>query len=206
MHYVNLVFGWLLHVWNDVFAEHPTEWLLAVFTGLLVLYTRRLYVATKALASADRPHLVPTTFEVANLDAAPNAQGEVTATLHFRFSNYGKSPAFVTRFSTILLWTDSLEADLPANPPYEPPRSTRHIIAPQGWYGSGAPGNITVQQATAASVMGGARQLTIAGYIEYHSFGGEQYKIRFAFSFDFAGGPKSTRYFPVGPDSYWEYV
>lgn len=37
------------HQWYDTFFEHPTEWLLALFNGLLVFYTARLWFSTKDL-------------------------------------------------------------------------------------------------------------------------------------------------------------
>jgi len=38
--------------WYSQLFEKPTDWLLAIFTGLLVVYTRRLYVATRGMREA----------------------------------------------------------------------------------------------------------------------------------------------------------
>jgi hypothetical protein len=35
--------------WYSVFIDHPTDWFLVLFNGLLVLFTYRLYVATSGL-------------------------------------------------------------------------------------------------------------------------------------------------------------
>ena len=40
--------------WYSTFSEHPTEWLLAAFTGILALYTARLFHATAGLVEAAR--------------------------------------------------------------------------------------------------------------------------------------------------------
>ena len=35
--------------WYNIFINHPTDWLLVLFNGMLALYTRRLYRATRGL-------------------------------------------------------------------------------------------------------------------------------------------------------------
>ncbi|MDD5319688.1 MAG: hypothetical protein PHD43_03555 [Methylococcales bacterium] len=41
--------GYEKHNWYDTFLDNPTEWLLSIFNGLLVLFTYRLWTATTGL-------------------------------------------------------------------------------------------------------------------------------------------------------------
>jgi hypothetical protein len=40
--------------WYNIFLDHPTEWPLTLFTGILALYTARLFIATSGLVEAAR--------------------------------------------------------------------------------------------------------------------------------------------------------
>jgi hypothetical protein len=193
------------HYWYDTFSQHPTEWLLVLFTLILAAYTARLYYATAALVRTERPHLIPTNLVLDHLRHAADTSGNIEVLFTWRFENHGRSPAFVRRYffghATVDEWNE-----LPPRPPYGATSSTRFIIAPNGWYGSVKPNPISIPQQAIAAVLDGSKHSVIFGFIEYDSILGEHHKIRFAFSFEIGPGEKSERYFPVGPDSYWEYA
>ncbi len=93
------------HKWYDTFLNHPTEWLLALFNGLLVLYTYRLWIATRDLVEGAentakrqlRAYVwIDKTQPSPNIDAVPF----IVAT---EIRNTGSTPAHDVRCFTELL-------------------------------------------------------------------------------------------------------
>jgi hypothetical protein len=84
---------------------------------LLAVYTARLWAATRALAEADRPHLVPAVFNISNIRSFPDGTGRIKLLFTYRMESHGKSPAFVKK-SCLMSWEGDLIDELPETPPY----------------------------------------------------------------------------------------
>jgi len=197
--------------------EKPRKWVAVVcevkaadvalvfFTYCLVLVTGWLVRATAALAAADRPHLLPTEFTISGL-CGDAVDGQIHCPFHYRFTNSGKSPAFVKRYSLNIWVADTLEDQLPKRAKYRDVVETNYIISPiAGWYGSLQPSMLHIPPEAAAVIVGGKGRIVVFGFVEYADAGESPFKIRFAFGFDFGPDGKSTRYFPAGSKRYWEY-
>lgn len=179
--------------------------LLAAFTGLLALYTRRLYVATHALAQADRPRMLVSELKVSGIRNAPDAKtGEVKVLLGYRLKNFGKSAASLTRFSMKI----RLDTNVEPNPDYSDAveaREIRHILPPNGWFGnSPKPYESSATPAEVADVLAKRKWIFFFGIIEYSGLGGTEHKLRFCYRVHFGNGNDSEVFEPTGPDSYWE--
>jgi len=193
--------------WYQTFVDHPTEWLLVLFNLILATYTARLYYATAALAGADRPNLLPIDFRITGLKNTPDGAGLIKCDFRFKFQNFGRSPAFVKKYSVDVWVCDSPEDELPTSPHYKTPIKTRHIIAPiTGWYGTTNPSHVFMESGKAEALLKGIGKCVAYGFIEYGNVGRESYEIKFAFQFDFDEAGNSLRYYPAGSDKYWRYT
>jgi hypothetical protein len=149
--------------WVAIVSEvKATDVALVFFTYCLVLVTGWLVKATAALAAADRPHLLPGEFKISGL-SGDVIDGKIRCPLHYRFTNSGKSPAFVKR------WSLGVSADdLPARPSYPKATESNFIISPiNGWYGSVGSSSVDLAQTEAARILQGEGRLIVYGYIEY---------------------------------------
>jgi len=124
--------------WYDTFLVHPTEWLLSLFNGLLVLYTARLWTATNGLReSAEktakqqlRAYVVIDKSEIARLVEPPN-----TLLVHIIMKNCGQTPASDASCNIDILMNekDKIIYDPSKVVPKEQ-RESVAIIGPQGTY------------------------------------------------------------------------
>jgi hypothetical protein len=181
-----------------------TDVLLAFFTFLLAIYTGRLWVATRALADSDRPHMLVDTFKLSGIQMPPVDDGRVQTRFEYKFINYGRSPAFMQRY--IFAFTIIPEQDLPSSPEYGTMEPTNFIIGVNGWYGSVEPSMLLITQEDVAAVLNGTKSFIIYGAIEYSDVAGILHKHRFSYKFEWDGENVSKRFRPVGPDSYREYT
>jgi hypothetical protein len=175
------------------------EALLSVFTFFLVLYTARLYVATARLAEADRPHMLISEMTARGITSPPAEDGKVTILLEHKFINYGRSPAFLRNFCLQYTTNELVNA-----PTYQTRTPTRFIIAVSSWYGSIKPSELTIDAAEIREVLLGNKTIQIYGRIEYSGLGESPHVHRFAYALLFESGDASVRFYPTGPDSYWE--
>jgi hypothetical protein len=175
------------------------EVLLAIFTFFLVLYTARLYVATVRLADADRPHMLISEMSASGITSPPGPDGNVTILFKHKFINYGRSPAFLQN-----LCIQYTAKELKGPPTYEKQTPTRFIIAVNSWYGSIKPSELKIDGADIREILAGNTELYIYGRIEYTGLGKPPHVHRFAYYLVFEGGDASDRFYPAGPDSYWE--
>jgi hypothetical protein len=180
-----------------------TDVLVAGFTGLLAVYTARLWTATRILADADRPHMLMESLKISGIRQAPGQDGNVRTLLDYRFVNYGRSPAFMRKS---LFSVRIGPSDLPTLPEYGEPTSTSFIIGINGWYGSAEPSSILVPLADAAAIVDQTSNYFIYGYIEYSDVAGILHKHRFAYKLEWGAGDVSERFRPAGPDTYREYT
>jgi hypothetical protein len=184
----------------------PSDWLLVLFTGVLAIYTRRLYVATAAIVESDRPHMLPETMKAWGVTSPPDQNGMVKMFLEYRSSNYGRSPAFLRSTSVMM----NIVTVLPNTPDYGAIEPIRFIVAVNGGYGSLKPGEALADATLVKQLLMGEKELFVWTFLEYT--GAERstmnrastYKTRAAFQMIFEGGDASARAHPAGPDSYWE--
>jgi hypothetical protein len=123
--------------WYDTFREHPTDWLLVLFNGLLVCATIALFISGEKVAESAK-----TSAEAANKSAKVSedgllklqrsfvtfqgmrhlshidSDGKVWWSLHFNWFNSGASPARRVRFFVSRYFEDS---DLPDDFKFEAP-------------------------------------------------------------------------------------
>jgi hypothetical protein len=178
----------------------PTDWLLVVFTGLLAIYTRRLYVATGALVENDRPHLLINELSITGIQGTPDPDGNVEVLATWKFMNIGRSAAHVREVVMMLHWGDEYSDPIPN---YQGEIRHRYIVAANGWYGTARPLRYTVNADNIVKLLTGEYHVSMIGRLKYANTAGREYTSRFCYEF-LMNGDASERYMPAGPDAYWQ--
>ena len=190
--------------WLAWFWERPTDWLLVLFNLILAMYTASLYYATLRMASADRPHLIPSSFVVERIRHQPGEDGKVDLLVSHRLENHGRCPAFVRKYC-FMKFTGTLD-EFAQGHKYGAAVNTNYIVSPKGWYGTAKPSSVPVSADIVAKILSGEEVFITFGFIEYQSIDRQRHKIRFAFAYEFDASENSIRYYPVGQEKYWEYT
>jgi hypothetical protein len=172
------------------------EVLLAIFTLFLVIYTARLYWATRKLADADRPHIFPGHFSISGMKT-----GE-PVTVGFNFENCGRSPAYLENLVFSAVHADTL----PRRPDFK-------NAAVQGLFFGYAPGKILFPAPGGAKadiplppdvrtkVLDGKTTLFVYGRINFKETSGESHFQGFAYRY----APATDELFNCGPGIYWDH-
>jgi hypothetical protein len=196
--------NWRRNFWCDTkvgeFSIAIFNLFLVIFTGGLWWSTNRLWKITTVLAEADRPHMSLSELSATGLHGRPDAEGFVTLTLNWKFTNLGKSPARIQDLC-IMLWTGD---EYPEPIPYRGTVTTRYIIGVNGWYGLVKPSTTRTDATSLVKVLRGEYELSVVGRLRYKgAFSGSEYVSRFCYQL-LMTGDGSERYIPAGPESYWE--
>jgi hypothetical protein len=178
---------------------------LAVFTARLWYSTESLFRVTKVVADADRPHMIPSEMTISGIRQPPAEDGLIKTILKYKFTNYGRSPAFMKRFC---LMVRVASHELETVPNYGEPTNTDFIIVVNGWWGSieADPSIISIRPEDAAEILSGTCSLMVLGFIEYDDPASQPHRMRFAYRLSFGEGDTSTQFRPTGPDTYREYT
>jgi hypothetical protein len=177
---------------------------LTVFTGLLWKSTAGLFNVTKIVADGDRPHMIPSEMAASGfLNSAED--GIVKVGIIYKFTNYGRSPAFMKRYCIMVLVSGT---ELGPSPDYGPPTQNDLIVVVNAVWGSADafPMAARLEQATVKKILEGTSKLLIVGYIEYSDTASQNHKMRFAYHLIFGEGDRSVQFLPFGPASYREYT
>jgi hypothetical protein len=114
--------------------------------------------------------------------------------------NYGRSPAFLRRYTIIM----KIDGDLPTHPEYSGYIQTRHTVAVDGSFQSLVPAEVFFDAGDVVRLFNSEAKFWIYGHIEYTGTARLNHNHRFALIMVFDGGDKSVRFVPEGPDAYWE--
>jgi hypothetical protein len=218
--------GWDAKEAADAEIARYTLW-LAIFTGMLVVVTgvqlrflvradRTARLTAKAalksanaatdsadsLRDAERPHLVPSVVNVVGMRQAPNEKGEIGISVNFRASNVGRTPAILRGFSN----SNILVGVLDAHPPPPEMQHVRFIIGPNNWYGTVGDNKVFIPQDQIAKVLSGEWSMWNYFVLDYEDAFGHPHRMRALNKLVFGPGDTSERFYPDGPDTYWEYT
>ena len=177
---------------------------IAFFTWCLVivgaLQARRLRQTIATMEQTERPFMVFSNFKISNFTSAPDAAGMVKLLLTYGYINHGRSPAFVRRLNQTINAGESL----PKTPTYGGYESNRFVISVGGGFASTNPVEIFLDGEVIKKLFLGEYNLWIYGHFEYTGISPFPHSHRFVLRMIFDGGDESVRFYPDGPDSYWE--
>lgn len=208
--------------WWDIFAKHPTEWLLTLFNLFLVIYTRRLFVATAGLrdsttrlweASREQAEQTRTSIDLARADlvsthrpilvvrhlAVNDPADDEPVEIAFQVSNVGGTAAEITEMNATPYFSPD---ELPGIPPYEIKstiRPNRKIlpgaVMPMNLISDLYNGVTLRMQLSDRSI-----RFYVFGYVLFNDDIGVQRRMAFCREFN-----RGTKRFSSVPDSDYEY-
>jgi hypothetical protein len=172
------------------------EVLLAIFTLFLVIYTARLYWATRKLADADRPHIFPGHFSITGMKT-----GE-PVTVGFNFENCGRSPAYLENLVIGVCHADTL----PRRPNFKKAAvqdlffgyAPGKILFPAP---GGAKADIPLPPDVRTQVMDDKTTLFVYGRINFTETSGKRHFQGFAYRYATA----TDELVNCGPGIYWDH-
>lgn len=177
---------------------------IAFFTWCLVivgaLQARRLRQTIATMEQTERPFMVFSDFKISNFTSAPDPAGMVKLLLTYGYINHGRSPAFFRRLNQ----TINTGEFLPKTPTYGDYESNRFVISVGGGFASTKPVEIFLDGDVIKKLFLGEYNLWIYGHFEYTGISLFPHSHRFVLRMIFDGGDESVRFYPDGPDAYWE--
>jgi hypothetical protein len=117
--------------WYEIFLNHPTEWLLVIFNGVLVLYMRRLYEATSGLFSETAGLRTAADKQSSDMQASIRAAVESA-----KASVVSNRIAVSTSQEELRAYVTALDVDMVQH----------RSIGPMGSYGNQLPGKVNLYE------------------------------------------------------------
>jgi hypothetical protein len=219
--------------WYGTFLNHPTEWLLALFTAILAVYTACLFYATSGLVEAAREQSRDMKASIAvSAEAADAAKktAQVTAAAErphillteLKIVGLRQPPdaegnvevkctyQFQNFGKSPAFLKDACVrfnwANLPPNPSYPSLNRVPHIIAPVTGIYYTRPVGVVVPHAICEDVAADRLPVHVYGLLTYEDVLGTLHTLRYCYRLAFEGNDASVMFRPGGPSTYWEYT
>jgi hypothetical protein len=177
-----------------------TDALLALFTFFLMIYTARLFYATRNLVGAEAPILVPQNFRLNGIRDFDSPKEEVD--FWFDFRNVGRTSAYLTELH---FGVQHHAGELPPNAATTESKDIFVIVAPDKFLSPAKnAGDIQIPIALRRAIIEKTTNLYIYGKMNFEEISGVAHTQGFAVKFVPGDTPAEDMIVNCGPRSYWQ--